>query len=288
MSIDLREKTRYIVEWDQFKNYITGVSSSLSYTWSQKNNTSILVITEPLNGISYETEIPLSASGDISDFNSNFRDIPIKKDGQWTQNYSIPIDVNGSVIYGIRNTEISSSQPGFVFLAPDTEGILRTPVVSANGSTIVSGTVQLEDGSGSGRKATVDESLRLRVAIAPPQPPALTTPVVVQEQGNVGGTPIDNFYIIPNGQTLFIQSFTGGGAGGGDSSVVELFYDPNANLTGMTLIRAGYVSGNNFQFLLNTESTNFQGNGTRRIVLRRRRLDGGNREIAGFWEGYLQ
>jgi hypothetical protein len=200
---------------------------------------------------------------------------------------TIPIIADENFLYSFENSQISSSQPGFVTFAKDSDGILRTPIVSPSGFNFITGSVTLEDGSGSKRLATIDESLRLRVAFAPPSPPPATTPVAISGLSEVGGTPINTFYTIPNGQTLFIQRFSGGGQGGTDSSVVELFYDPNGNLTGMTLLRAGYVSGNNFEFTFNTEVVNFLGNNTRRIVMRRRRLDGGNREIAGFWDGYL-
>ena len=62
------------------------------------------------------------------------------------------------------------------------------------------------------------------------------------------------------------------GAPEGKGSKVELFYDPNGNGTGMTLIRVAYVNGDSFSLDLNRELG--PGNGTRAVRLRLTNLGG--------------
>lgn len=123
---------------------------------------------------------------------------------------------------------------------------------------------------------------KLQVSTPPPTPPEDTTAVSQMAQSDMSGTS-DTDYTIPNGETLVIQRFIGGGEGDGSTSKVELYYDPNGNGTGMTLIAVGYVSDNNFQFDLNVSYT---GDGTRNIKMRRTRISSGTREVFGKWEGY--
>lgn len=134
------------------------------------------------------------------------------------------------------------------------------------------------------QSASVDSSGRLQVAIAATAPPS-TTPVVRTLQQSTDTIPVDDNYTITNGKTLQLQSLLAGAelkttAGG---SKVELYYDPNGNKTGMTLISALYVNGNSFQ----TDLTEYYvGNGTRRIVLRIVGIYGTGREIFGRWKGF--
>jgi hypothetical protein len=124
---------------------------------------------------------------------------------------------------------------------------------------------------------------RLKVVQEPPAPPPATTPVEVGGIALVGGVS-DTVYVITNGKTLVIQSFSGGGAPEGKGSKVELFDDPNGDGAGMTLIRVAYVNGNSFSLDLNREIG--PGNGTRAVRLRLSNLGGASREIAGFFTGY--
>lgn len=125
---------------------------------------------------------------------------------------------------------------------------------------------------------------RLKVAQEPPTPPPATTPVDVGGIATVGNTPVDTVHVIANGKTLVIQSFNGGAAPEGSGSKVELFYDPNGNGTGMTLLRVAYVSGSSFSSDMSRELG--PGNGTRAARLRRTSLGGASREIAAFLAGY--
>jgi hypothetical protein len=125
---------------------------------------------------------------------------------------------------------------------------------------------------------------RLKVAQEPPTPPPATTPVDVGGVQLVGNTPVDTVHVITNGKTLVIQNFNGGAPPEGSGSKVELFYDPNGNGTGMTLLRVAYVSGSNFSLDMARELG--PGNGTRAARLRRTSLGGASREIAAFLAGY--
>jgi len=140
-----------------------------------------------------------------------------------------------------------------------------------------------------GRKAdgnlgeiSVSDDGKMQVATPPAEAPANTTPVSQIAQSDMTGT-VDLNYVIPSGVTLRLQRFIGGAEGNGTASKVEIFYDPAGNGTGMTLIAVGYVADSNFQFDL---SESFVGNGTRKIKMRRTRLDAGTREVFGKWSGY--
>jgi hypothetical protein len=67
-------------------------------------------------------------------------------------------------------------------------------------------------------------------------------------------------------------------------SKIELWYAPNGDTSGMTLIEAIYLNGASQYYDLNW--TTVQGDGTKSILLRRSRLGGGAVEIFGKWEGY--
>ena len=125
---------------------------------------------------------------------------------------------------------------------------------------------------------------RLRVAQEPPAPPPATTPVDVGGIAVVGIAPVDTVHVIGAGRTLVIQNFNGGAAPEGDGSKVELFYDPNGDGMGMTLLRVAYANGHSFSLDLSRELG--PGNGTRAVRLRRTSLGGASREIAAFLAGY--
>lgn len=97
-------------------------------------------------------------------------------------------------------------------------------------------------------------------------------------------TDLDNVHVITNGKTLHIQGLLGSAewnnVGGG---VVELYYDPNGDGTGMTLIAAGHVNGTTFSYPLREE---YAGDGTKAIRMRRIILGGGSLWIFGRVFGY--
>ena len=93
----------------------------------------------------------------------------------------------------------------------------------------------------------------------------------------------DDTYVIPNGETLVIQSFSGGCEFKSQGSAIELWYDPNGNGSGMTIIDVIHVNGSSEQHSIYAQ---YEGNGTRKIRIRRRPYGGGSREVFGRWEGY--
>ena len=122
------------------------------------------------------------------------------------------------------------------------------------------------------------------VPILNPSAPANTTPVVVSAFGDVASTTgSDTYYTITNGYTLTIQIFLAGAEYDSAGSVVELFYDPNGDLSVLTRISTLFVNAASDNAPVNQE---FTGNGTRRIVLRKRGYTGTAREIFGQWIGY--
>ena len=64
---------------------------------------------------------------------------------------------------------------------------------------------------------------------------------------------------------------------------VELYEDPNGDKSVMNLIDAIFVNGSSAQKDLNITYT---GDGTRRIILRRRNFGGGSYEVVCRWAGY--
>ncbi len=149
------------------------------------------------------------------------------------------------------------------------------------------------EGDTSGNVAEVDASNRLLVSTPPPEPPSGTTPVVITEFDDVLGNNRDyNYYTIPNGETVTIQSLIGGSEGTNNESYIALWHDPTGtNASGAEddgdpswdIIVLGFTANSNVQFDLNQS---FVGDGTARIVLHRRRMDGGQRLMFGRWQGY--
>jgi hypothetical protein len=137
------------------------------------------------------------------------------------------------------------------------------------------------DGIARRMRTTADGRLVVNSAVsAPPN----NTAVSNGYSGNVS-TETNNFYTIPNGEQLKIQRFAGGGEASTGGSKIELWWAPNGNTTDIELIRVGYVASNNFEFTLDWDAPAL-GNGTRAIMVRRERFDGGAIELAGFWDGY--
>lgn len=144
--------------------------------------------------------------------------------------------------------------------------------------------VVLYDETGS-TAATVNASGQLVVSVPPPDPPPGTTAVNVSELGDVGGSSsVDTVTVITNGKTLTLTTFGGTGeAGNGDRSKVALYIDEDGTGSTLTLVRVAFTANNAFNFTLNQEVI---GDGSRAIRMRRTRMDGGAREIGGFWDGY--
>lgn len=131
--------------------------------------------------------------------------------------------------------------------------------------------------------ADVTPNGRLKVSQEPPTPPVGTTGVIQTEYGSVS-TFDDDEYIIPNGETLVLQRFSGGGEQANAGNVIELWDDMNGTGIGMSIIDTIFCSATSDQHDLNET---FLGDGTRKIRMTRRRLSGGAVILFGRWEGYF-
>lgn len=158
-------------------------------------------------------------------------------------------------------------------------GFAKSYVVSSYGSYEGIPTI-LTDADGDVADITV--AGRLKVSQEPPVAPEDTTSIKKEDYGNVSNKD-DLTWIIPNGETLILQRLSGGGEQGNAGSVIELWYDPNGNGVGMTIIDAIHVNGTSDQHDLNDT---FLGDGTKSIRMRRKRYSGGAKELFGRWEGY--
>lgn len=142
--------------------------------------------------------------------------------------------------------------------------------------------VIIRDHSIPSQQAHVDASGSLQVVNQAPVAPPATTPVMVVAYDSVI-TNSDTSYTITNGKVLYIQRLYAGAEGSVDGSVVELWYDPNGTGVGMTVIVPLFVNGSSQDAAL---LEGFTGNGTRRILMRRQRNDGGAKIIFGKFVGY--
>lgn len=192
---------------------------------------------------------------------------------------------NGSNVIGnTQGTPLWISGSAFIFNNPD-QRIWSTGSVALNG-TLTPITTRIQGLNGN--FASVDSAGRLTVSSVNSVFPSGSTPVSRSLRQDVSKTS-DLVYTIPNGQVFhFLSLYAGAEGSGKKANVVELFFDPNGNGTGMELIRAVYCADNTFDFPINPDVFQYTGNGTRAIRLRLRRLDGGTREIFGSWLGYLE
>jgi len=153
-------------------------------------------------------------------------------------------------------------------------------VVDLSGSAL---TFQGRDDFGFFHDIAVNPSRRMLVSQEPPTPPPATLAVVATEFSDMSGT-VDTIIPITDTKILTLQRFAGGAEVDGPAgNVIELFDDPNGDLSVLNVIDVIFASGNSDQHDLNAP---FIGDGTRRIILRRRRLGGGAREIFARVEGF--
>jgi len=143
--------------------------------------------------------------------------------------------------------------------------------------------VIITDGT-TGDEANVDVSGRLQVSTPTPVPPPASTAVVQSVDGQLGNNAVFNsFFTITNGNTLTIQRFTAAGEGGANNGwFFELHEDPlGVGTSGgpiqpsWNLIELMVIPANGDSKFVDVAATSFSGDGTRRIVMRVRRLGGG-------------
>lgn len=123
---------------------------------------------------------------------------------------------------------------------------------------------------------------RLKVEIQPPAPPPATTEIREIQKGSVSGT-VDHIIPITNGESITIQRLSGGAETSNSGSIIELFEDPNGDLSVLNPIEDIYVNGSSNSKPLNDS---YDGDGTRRIILRRRQISGGTNDTTARVEGF--
>lgn len=150
---------------------------------------------------------------------------------------------------------------------------------SSGRSTVIVG----KDDNGIPREAAFDQSGNLKTVAVVTAPPD-TDEIAQTAKGNMSGTQ-DTLYTITSGKTLTFQRVSGGAETSNSGHIIELYEDPNGNLSVLNFIEDIYANGNSDQKDLNNE---FDGDGTRRILLRRRAFGGGTNEVTGVWQGFEQ
>jgi len=227
-----------------------------------KINSAIKVVYQPLGGTSGITDLVMrvyTPSGSLFSQTTLTEESGAIYEGSFTPN-----------VYGRWWVKIfSTSYP---------ENSVKESYFVADQNEVIGVIIQDADGD----KADVTPNGRLKVSQEPPAPPVGTTGIVQTEYGDVD-TYDDIEYTIPDGETLVLQRFSGGGEQTNGGNVIELWYDPNGNGINMEIIDAIFCDGSSDQHDLNDE---FVGNGTRKIRLRRKRLSGGAVALFGRWEGY--
>jgi hypothetical protein len=143
-------------------------------------------------------------------------------------------------------------------------------------------TIVGKDSNNAFKPVAVSTTGRLLVSQEPPTPPPATTSIRITEKSVMSGT-VDSFYTITNGTLLTIQTLSGGAQSSNSGHIIELFEDPTGTGTPLNAIEDIYVNGSSDQKDLLGD---FVGDGTRRILLRRRAFGGGNNDVTGIWQGY--
>jgi hypothetical protein len=122
----------------------------------------------------------------------------------------------------------------------------------------------------------------LPVTVVTGSAPPATVPVKITAKTNMSGT-VDTLYTITSGTVLTIQTLSAGAETSNSGHIIELFEDPNGDLSVLNVIEDIYVNGSSDQ---KTIGENFVGDGTRRILLRRRAFGGGSNDVTGIWQGF--
>ena len=117
-----------------------------------------------------------------------------------------------------------------------------------------------------------------------PVAPVGTTASGDTQIGGVAGI-VDTFVVLPVSSTMTVQKVDGGAENSITGSKVEVFYDPNGDLSVLTLITAIFANGSSAESDIDF-TTPDAGDGTRRMVLRRSNLTGGTVQIFGQWNGF--
>jgi len=127
------------------------------------------------------------------------------------------------------------------------------------------------------------------IDLTPASVPTATPKMASAQSSIASGGSSDTIYVVTTGKKLTITDFSAGGASSSStlahssSQKMELFYDPNGNGTGMTLIDVIYCDGLSNQF--NENFTTDTGNGTISIRMRRTNFASVSLESFVKWQG---
>ena len=128
-----------------------------------------------------------------------------------------------------------------------------------------------------------DGSIKTVPLLNPPAPSGATD-VVRDAFDDVASTiGVDLNYTITNLQTLTIQTLLAGSEATTGGSIVELFEDASGTGTPLVRISSLFVNSQSDNAPVNQS---FVGDGTRRIILRRRGYSGSAREMFAQWIGF--
>ena len=149
---------------------------------------------------------------------------------------------------------------------------------------IVEGLFQLRGVSG--RVAEVDLQNRLLVSMEAPTNPVGVTDISHTQFSEVAeNNYTDTYYTITPNKILVIDYIRGSSEDNEKSSSVSVYYDEDGTANNLALIAVGFTNGTSFEYNINRQ---FTGDGIKRIVLRRERLDAGDRDIFGQFTGHEQ
>ena len=114
--------------------------------------------------------------------------------------------------------------------------------------------------------------------------PVGSVQVIRTDFGDIGSkTGVDNFYTVTSGTILTIQILLGGSESSTGGSIIEIFDDPNGDLSILNRLSTLFVNGTSDEQIVNQILV---GDGTRRVVLRRRTYTNSNREMFAQWIGF--
>lgn len=168
---------------------------------------------------------------------------------------------------------------GFLAPAPSWAGAgnIGGVDVSTSGVTVVD--------TEHGTKLHISDQGRIEVIVVPAEAPADTLAISTSAFGDVASTSgVDFPYTITAGSTLTIQEFTAGAEYDSAGSVVELYWDPAGDMGSQARrIEVLFVNAASANVPI---AEDFVGDGTARIVLRRRGFTAVAREMFGRWKGY--
>jgi len=132
--------------WSEFKKYLDGTYATLAFTFYEATNY-YTIITEPYAGVAQRYELLKDSGADQTDFDTNYKSLPLRETSSLTSNAVYGVDADGAaptkppvLVAGQDGTNVQT-------LRTATDGTLR---IDPTGTTTqpVSGTVTANAGTG--------------------------------------------------------------------------------------------------------------------------------------------